>query len=141
MKNFAFIMIVVMACFHCSEGRPPSVSEKVGQTDGRVAVDQTPKTTHTTVPKGAGSQKAYLDPETGELISPPEDKDSEAEQTEAKLPSANADAEEEIVEEKSPVPDGGVMIDLKERFRKPSDATVDKNDKRESGQQTSDTSE
>ena len=125
MKNFVFIMIVLMACYHCSEGSPPSVSEKVGQTGSRVAADQASNINQATIPKGAGSQKAYLDPETGELIPPSEHKGVEADRAESEPPSADTESAEDIVEEKSPVPGGGVMIDLKERFRNPSGATVE----------------
>ena len=137
MKNLAFLMIVLMALFNCSEGSPPGGSEKVGQTDGRVAADQTSNKIQNTIPKGAGSQKAYLDPETGELIPPSEHEGAEADRAESTSPSADAKPAEEIVEEKSPVPGGGVMVDLKDRFRNPSGATVES----ESKQQTSDNSE
>ena len=128
-----------MALFHCSEGSPPSVSEKVGQTDGRVAADQTSNKIQTTIPKGAGSQKAYLDPETGELIPPSEHEGEKADRAESKSPSADTESAEEIIEEKSPVPGGGVMIDLKERFRNKSSANVEKSV--ESEQRTNSNSE
>ncbi len=70
--------------------------------------------------------RAYIDPETGEFGVPPW-WEAEARGTEALVaPGASASTSSEgLVETPSPVPGGGVMVDLQGRFRSPLTATLD----------------
>lgn len=62
--------------------------------------------------------RAYVDPETGQLIEPPEEAPAE--------PTAPAlsTSDEGLVAVPSPVPGGGNMVNLQGRFRSPLTATV-----------------
>ena len=63
----------------------------------------------------------HIDPKTGEIITPPAGvlPDPDAQPAVAKKPLA------ELRETLSPVPGGGVMINLDERFHTPLSATID----------------
>jgi hypothetical protein len=70
---------------------------------------------------GSASQRVFVDPETGELVSPARAMPKQA-------PPANAafsTSHEGLVEEESPVPGGGVMVDLQGRFQSPLMVTLD----------------
>jgi hypothetical protein len=65
--------------------------------------------------------RVYVDPETGEFTVPPK----EARAAEAPAPEAAfSTSHEGLVVIPSPVPGGGVMVDLKGRFRSPLTATL-----------------
>jgi hypothetical protein len=69
---------------------------------------------------GSGGIRAYIDPATGQLVDTPPDS--------VPAPQLPADGVktpvEEPVEIQSPVPGGGIKVDLKGRFRGPLTATV-----------------
>ncbi len=72
-------------------------------------------------PQVSPGMRAYVDPETGELTVPPDDvRAAEA----AAAAAAFSTSHEGLVEVPSPVPGGGVMLDLKGRFRSPLTATL-----------------
>jgi hypothetical protein len=89
----------------------------------RAEAEKAQKRKNSAIPRRSGTQKAYLDPETGDFIPPPEHK--AADRTELNSSAAHDSSAQEIVEEESPVHGGGVMIDLKGRFRNPNSATVE----------------
>ncbi|MBR9987359.1 MAG: hypothetical protein KFF68_15755 [Desulfosarcina sp.] len=120
MKRFAFFMLVLAFCTHCTNGRTPSTIEDVGQT-------KTSETASQQQTRTDSAQRAYIDPETGEFISPPEHQTPAA--SESIQPSAFSTSDEKMEEASSPVPGGGVMIDLKGRFQSPVTATVERNGK------------
>jgi len=120
MKRFALFMLVLAFCTHCSKGRSPSTVEDVGQTKTSATASQQQIRTGT-------AQRAYIDPETGEFVSPPEHQTPAA--SESIQPSGFSISAETMEEESSPVPGGGVMIDLKGRFQSPVSATVEGNGK------------
>jgi hypothetical protein len=66
--------------------------------------------------------RIYRDPVTGELGDPPAEAPDQI-----SLPPADAlsTSSEGLVETPSPMPDGGVMVDLQGRFRSPLIATQD----------------
>jgi hypothetical protein len=70
------------------------------------------------VQQGASGFRAYVDPETGELTEPPSDAPAE------EPAAAFSTSDEGLVAVPSPVPGGGVMVDLQGRFRSPLTATV-----------------
>jgi hypothetical protein len=90
----------------------------VGQTKASTAAAQ--QQTRTDI-----SQRATIDPETGEFVNPPEQETPAA--SESIQPSALSISAETMEEASSPVPGGGVMIDLKGRFQSPVSATVEGN--------------
>lgn len=112
MKRFALFMLVLAFCTHCTKERSPSTIEDVGQTKISTAEAQQ-------------QTRAYIDPETGELVSPPEQETPAA--SRSVQPSAFSISPETMEEASSPVPGGGVMIDLKGRFQNPVSATVEGN--------------
>lgn len=76
----------------------------------------------TSAPKVSAAQRIYIDPETGEVTTPPPRKRGEEPDPSS---SAFSTSHEGLVETPSPVPGGGTKIDLKGRFRSPLSATVD----------------
>ena len=118
MKRFALFMLLLTFCTHCTKGRTPSTIDDVGQTKASTAAAQ--QQTRTDL-----AQRATIDPETGEFVNPPEQETPAA--SESIQPSALSISAETMEEESSPVPGGGVMIDLKGRFQSPVSATVEGN--------------
>jgi hypothetical protein len=74
-------------------------------------------------PEGSSGMKVYIDPETGEFL------DSPHEKLPSEMPEAAKEAistsDEGLEERKVDKPGGGVMIDLKGRFRQHQTATQD----------------
>lgn len=70
----------------------------------------------------------YIDPQTGEFIPEPKPGQNALEIT-PEMQNAASTSSEGLVEEKSPVPGGGVMIDLKGRFQSPLIINQDPNGK------------
>jgi hypothetical protein len=66
----------------------------------------------------------YIDPQTGEFIQEPR-QGQEALKITPEMQNATSTSSEGLVEEISPVPGGGVMIDLKGRFQSPLIITQD----------------
>lgn len=120
MKRFAFFMLVLTFCTHCTNGRTPSTIEDAGQPKTSATASQQHTRTGT-------AQRAYIDPETGEFVNPPEHETPVA--IKSIQPSALNTSTEPMEEESSPVPGGGVMIDLKGRFKNPIRATIEENGK------------
>lgn len=115
MKRFALFILVLFFCTHCTKGRSPSTIEEVGQQQTRAGI----------------AQRATIDPQTGEFVSPPEHQTPAASKSiQPSALSISAETPAETMEEApSPVPGGGVMIDLKGRFQSPVSATVEANGK------------
>ena len=134
MKVLVVVVFVVAFCTQCTDGgHAPSVEDV--RPEKAVATSPSPEATGApakghndrTAPVTSGAQRAYIDPETGELTTPPA---GEVPEAAAETPAAALGASEEALEEKqSPVPGGGVMVDLKGRFHSPLSATIDKDGK------------
>ena len=118
MKRFALFLIVLAFCTHCTKGRSPSTIDDVGQT--KASTSAALKRTRTDI-----AQRATIDPETGEFVNSPEQETPAA--SESIQPSALSISAETMEEASSPVPGGGVMIDLNGRFQSPVSATVEGN--------------
>ena len=127
-------MIISAFCTHCTGGSPPSDTDGTRQShakkalpsqDTTVPAQQNPK--HPNVSIESEGFRVYLDPETGEFITPPEDKVSPVERLEPAADFSTSDAD--LVESSSPVPGGGTMVDLKGRFRKALTAGKDSHGK------------
>jgi hypothetical protein len=120
-------LLVVGACFVL--GMQPAVSGEVtdpetGYPPGLGApVPTSPDSTSVGAPAGATGMRIHLDPQTGQLtkvpagplplqLSPDEE-------------NALSTSHQGLVERLSPVPGGGVVVDLQGRFRHPLFATVD----------------
>ena len=71
--------------------------------------------------QGSPGLRVYIDPLTGEFAVPPPGSDAQASTTSQ---GAYSTSHEGLVETPSPVPGGGVMVDLQGRFRSPLTATV-----------------
>ena len=118
-----FLLLTAVAfCTHCTEGKPP-----VTQTSNRSMESKAlqPPDAATRAPdstSGSPAQKAYVDPGSGELAPRPAGQATPEintlQQSTRQAPAAG------LQEQASPVPGGGVMIDLKGHFRKPVSTTV-----------------
>jgi len=123
MKRFALFMAISAFCIHCTEVRSPSTIDDVGQTKTSVTAVRQHARMGLAFPGTTIAQRATIDPETGEFVSPPERETPAA--SESIQPSAFSIHAETMQEESSPVPGGGVMIDLKGRFKSPVRATIE----------------
>jgi hypothetical protein len=116
MKRVALLMLVLAFCTYCTKGRSPSTIDDAGQAKAGTAAAY-----QQTSPGIA--QRAYIDPETGEFVNPPEHETPAA--SKSIQPSALSISAETMEEASSPVPGGGVMIDLKGRYQHSVSATVE----------------
>ena len=109
MKTRLYLFILLFLCANCNGGTPSSERIK--------SVSNPNDTGH--------SLKVYINPYTGEFITPEQ---AEALSLEKSVKStADAASHEELTESQSPVPDGGTMIDLKGRFQSPLNCTIESN--------------
>jgi hypothetical protein len=90
-----------------------------------------------TTSEESGALRVYIDPETGEFTTPPA---RGVPATRTTPPSAAFSTSHEGLEER-PAPGGGIMLDLKGRFRTPLTATIDSNGKTKIEHQVSDEQE
>jgi hypothetical protein len=128
MSTLAFRSALAFSLF-CAGGIQPTLTAEWRPTGAETT--QAPSST-TLVPEhdeqaagaveGAAGMRIYLDPETGEPRDPP----TEA-MDQVSLPPDDAlsTSSEGLVETPSPVPGGGVKLDLQGRFRSPLIATQD----------------
>ena len=111
-------------------GIPPVIPAEVQQTNSA----ETPVSPNTTTivaekqgentaysPEGAAGMRVYINPNTGEILQPPAG--APATETPEALEKAFSTSSEGLVETPSPVPGGGVILDLQGRFRSPLVAT------------------
>lgn len=122
MRRFALFMVVMAFFTHFTEVRSPSKIDGVGQTNANATLAQKQAKMGRDTPGKTIAQKVYIDPETGEIVTPPEHETPAA--SESINPSALSISAETMEEESSPVSGGGVMIDLKGRFHNPVSATI-----------------
>ena len=79
-------------------------------------------------PEGTSGMTIYIDPETGAFLKEPAP-GHEPLQLTPQLQNALSTSDSGLVEVPSPVPGGGVMIDLQGRFQSPLVGTIDANGK------------
>ena len=119
-----FLLLTAVAfCTHCTESRQPLTTPNHRSADSSSASGPQAPANPPAVPAASAAQKATIDPDSGELISGPAAPDDSGPQT-LRQTTAPA-ATEDLNEEPSPVPGGGMMIDLQGRFQSPVSATVD----------------
>jgi hypothetical protein len=132
MKTVVFLLIVIALCINCNRENPPSTADNAQEDDIKYASPSRntmagPKENekNLTAIRESKALTVYIDPETGEFITPEE---AEAPPEERLTPSAAYSTSHEGLEERpSPVPGGGTMVDLKGRFQSPLTATIDSN--------------
>ena len=124
MIRLIILLAAVALLTSCSEGRPPMKADSVKSSHSAMTEVQSQEKATTASPGVTSLQKAYVDPDTGELISRPVQK--ELDEGDAAQPSTLGGPNEESLEiEPSPVEGGGIMVDLKGRFQNPIKANVD----------------
>lgn len=97
----------------------PAVSETAPDESNPENIE----TEQTSPPAGSSGMKVYKDPETGEFVdSPPEKLPAEIQRADEEAISTSSEGLEQIEVDKL---GGGVMIDLKGRFRQQQTATKD----------------
>ena len=118
-----FLLLTAVAfCTYCTEGRQPLSPPNHRSADSSSASAPQAPANPPAVPAASAAQKAAIDPDSGELVSGPAAQDDNRPQ--AMRQSTAPAATETLNEQPSPVPGGGVMIDLQGRFRSPVSATV-----------------
>jgi len=117
------LLTAVAFLISCSEGRPPVKADDDKASHTLAAEVQSQVKATTASPGVSSAQKAYVDPDTGELIQRPAW--SEPVESDSVRPSSLDASSETLHEQPSPVPGGGTMIDLKGHFQNPIKATVD----------------
>ena len=104
-----------------SSGEPESVVIQTSNNNDTESEGGAKK--DTSVPEGPPAMKVYIDPETGEFLEgPPEIVPEELPIEEKEAVSTSPEGLEEV---ESDIPGGGVMIDLKGRFRSHQNAVKD----------------
>jgi hypothetical protein len=134
MKASALLFGFLLFCAQCTGGSPPSGPKEAQRATAKKSLK--PQKTNNIQdqndnplfkPENSASTRAYIDPETGEFITPPE---PQVPATEMLAPQAAfSTSHDNLVEIPSPVAGGGTMVDLKGRFRSPLTATIDSSGK------------
>lgn len=112
-------LISALVLIGCSSSQPQNL--KIDTANGGTKPIIKPTTGNNPTQKG---MSVYIDPQTGEFIPEPKQGQKALEIT-PEMQNATSTSSEGLVEEKSPVPGGGVMIDLKGRFQSPLIITQD----------------
>jgi hypothetical protein len=123
MNRLTIVLAATVLLASCTEGRQPVNADSTEPKDAATLVAQVGENKDAGVLASASAQKAYVDPDTGELIPRPVGGEA-AEEESAKI-SDPGSLNDTLEVEPSPVEGGGIMIDLKGRFQNPIKATVD----------------
>lgn len=109
------LFIIAAFCLSgCSSTSPTNASLNTEINETKTASKQSAK----------NGMSVYLDPQTGEFISEPKPGQKVLEIT-PEMQNATSSSSEGLVEEKSPIPGGGVTMDLQGRFQSPLIITQD----------------
>ena len=123
MIRLLLLLTAVAFCSYCTEGPQPldTPSHRSAENGSR---NLPPAPANAPAgPAAAAAQKAAVDPDSGELVAGPAEPAFSGPQA---MRQADTEASTETLDEQpSPVPGGGVMIDLKGHFRSPVSVTVD----------------
>lgn len=90
-----------------------------------------PMTTSTQSASHQNGMSVYIDPQTGKFLSAPAP-GQEILTINSEMQNATSTSSEGLIEEKSPIPGGGIMMDLKGRFQSPLVITQDPSGKLQS---------
>jgi hypothetical protein len=113
MANCLLILLALTGC-SSMERSVPSPNLQSGYSKS-----STPQTTDKKIPPAMKEGiNVYIDPQTGEFIQEPR-QGQEALKITPEIQNATSTSSEGLVEEISPIPGGGMMIDLKGRFQSP----------------------
>lgn len=123
MKHLAMLGVLLAVCIGCTDARPPASMNERQATYVDPVMDRQPESSDSTARSAASTQKAYVDPQTGKFVPPP--RVQAPPDNQPLSPAALSMSVETLQEEPSPVPGGGMMIDLKGRYRSPITATID----------------
>jgi hypothetical protein len=127
MKHVALFVGLLPFCTGCMDNRVSFTAGGANNATTNSSLVLAMEKSGLSPPNEYGTQKANVDPETGEWVSPSEhDGPVDAEPVEASALNRSA---EKMEEKPSPAPGGGMMIDLKGRFRSPIAATIESNGK------------
>lgn len=127
MIRVVLLLAVSVGLTYCTEGRSPVSADSTPPTVTVSRVDRKAATAQPDTPGTPPAQKAYVDADSGDLI--PHPKNGASAENSALQPHTLGAATETMEEQPSPVPGGGVMIELKGRFQSPVRATVETNGK------------
>jgi len=121
MIRLLLLLAAVAVCTHCTEGRPVNTPSQ--RAVDNQALNAPPAATSVAESTSASpAQKAYVDPHSGELAPRPAGRpDPEINALQQSTRHLSAEA---LKAQPSPVPGGGMMIDLKGHFQKPMKATM-----------------
>jgi len=116
---------VVVACAEDGPEKPKTTqAEPVDAVAEPATTEKTVEQDDTKLAPGSAGQVAHIDPKTGKFVAAPTAPQPEAGIMERAATQMSFEGLEEV---QSPVPGGGVIVDLKGRFRIPLVATVDEN--------------
>lgn len=119
MANCFLVFLALTGCSSMEKSvQPPNLQQGYSKPSG---LQTTEKKINHAMEKGIN---VYIDPQTGEFIQEPR-QGQEALKITPEMQNATSTSSEGLVEEISPVPGGGVMIDLKGRFQSPLIITQD----------------
>lgn len=104
-------------------GEAPPVSSGLAQTGSGTSVPQPPAENPAGTPGAASGMRVYVDPQTGGFLKEPAPGHVPLELS-PRLQDALSTSHEGLVETPSPVPGGGVKLDLKGRFQSPAFGTI-----------------
>lgn len=121
-RSMANCFLVFLALTGCSSMERSAPSQNLQQGYSKSTTPQ--NTDKKVLPAMNGGLNVYIDPQTGEFIQEPRP-GQEALKITPEMQNATSTSSEGLVEEISPVPGGGVMIDLKGRFQSPLIITQD----------------
>jgi hypothetical protein len=129
MKIAVLIPVLIVLCTSCNRVDSPSISENKQDINSKHIpplqnrmTEQEIDEKRLTLTKTDKTLRIYIDPETGEFITPEE---AEVLPEKRPLPHAAYSTSQEGLEEKtSPIPGGGTMVDLRGRFQNPLTATI-----------------
>lgn len=133
MRRLLTNLLGAAACFAVAvqpafPGEDQPVTSEQTQTGPGTSVSQSPAENRAAVPEGASGMTVYVDPVTGAFLEKPAPGAVPFLLT-PQIQNAFTTSHQGLVEVPSPVPGGGVKLDLQGRFQSPLVVTIDANGK------------